>query len=181
MKTLLRVINFLVNIPNDEGDGVLCQVPIKVPVEIDPDTGEELITDEGNDLIEATRARHMGLMTQDELKVLRIRLGLSQREISQLLRCGEKSYTRWENGHGRPSQLVNLVLCALRDGELSLDYLRNRRSGVFDWRQLVRSEPPRHAFPSAMFSRNQELPLETPSVPSPADEEPDDAKEPQAA
>ena len=65
-----------------------------MPVGIDPDTGEELITDEGNDLIEATRARHMGLMTQDKIKVLRIRLGLSQREISGLLRCGEKSYTR---------------------------------------------------------------------------------------
>ena len=132
MKTPHRVIDFLVNIPNDEGDGVLCQIPIKVPVEIDPDTGEESITDEGNELIEATLARHMGLMTQDEIKVLRIRLGLSQREISELLRCGEKSYTRWENGNGRPSQLVNLILCALRDGELSPDYLRRRQRGLPD-------------------------------------------------
>jgi DNA-binding transcriptional regulator YiaG len=143
MKTSHRVIDFLVNIPNDEGDGVLCQIPIKVPVEIDPDTGEELINDEGNELIEATRARHMGLITQDEIKVLRIRLGLSQREISELLRCGEKSYTRWENGNGRPSQLVNLILCALRDGELSLDYLRSRRPNPERGRRKIGNRLPR--------------------------------------
>jgi DNA-binding transcriptional regulator YiaG len=144
MKTPHRVVDFLVNIPNDDGDGVLYQIPIKVPVETDPDTGEQLITDEGNDLIEATRARHMGLMTQGEIKALRIRLGLSQREISELLRCGEKSYTRWENGNGRPSQLVNLILCALRDGELRLDYLRNRRpNGAFGRRKIENRRPRR--------------------------------------
>jgi DNA-binding transcriptional regulator YiaG len=181
MKTRKRIVDYLVNVPNDDGDAVLFQVPVRIPVDVDPNTGEELITDEGNEIIESVRARHMGLMTPAEIKALRLCLGLSQREVSELLRCGEKSYTRWENGNGRPSQLVNLVLCALRDSELSLDYLRNRRRGVFDWRQLVSPKPPHWIVPPTTYPRGEELPLSTVSPPAATGEETEEAKEPLAA
>src|SRR5205823_1899172 len=120
----LQTRNFDVYVPNLEGDGIAEIVPIEIQVWYDPDVGEEILTPESLKLIEDTKARRMGLMLPEEIKALRMRLRLTQHAISELLQLGEKSYTRWETGRARPSRSINVLLCALRDGHVTLKYLR---------------------------------------------------------
>lgn len=123
----LKKIPFDVHIPSLDEEGISEIITIDVQVWTDPGTGEQVLTPESLDLIEKTQARHMGLMTAEEMKALRARLGLSQHEISDLLQIGAKTYTRWESGRDRPSRSMNVMLCALRDGQLGIPYLRALR------------------------------------------------------
>ncbi len=125
----LRTTSFLVHVPNLEGDGIAESVSIEVQCFTDTETGEEVLTPESIEKIEQTKARRMGLISSDELKILRERLDLTQEGISDLLQIGAKTYTRWESGRARPSRSMNVLLCALRDGVISLEYLRALRSG----------------------------------------------------
>lgn len=123
MKTKFAEVQ--VRIPNLEGDAVAETHTIHVPIRVDPHTGEELLTEEAVQMIESTKARYMGLLLADEIKALRRRLGLTQRQMSELLQAGEKSYTRWETGSARPSRMVNLLLRLLFEGKVSVETLRN--------------------------------------------------------
>ena len=125
----LRTTPFFVQIPNLDGDGIAETVSVDVQCFTDPETGEEVLTPESLELIDRTKARRMGLILPDELKSLRERLDLSQDEISDLLQIGAKTYTRWETGRARPSRSLNVMLCALRDGVMTLEYLRSLRTG----------------------------------------------------
>lgn len=120
-----RVVDFKVHIPNLEGDGIQETVSVKVPVDIDSVTGEELITSEGVQLIEDTKARYMGLLLPKEIKAMRQFLGLTQKQMSELLQAGEKSYTRWETGRARPSRMVNVLLRLVYSGKVSVDDLKS--------------------------------------------------------
>ncbi len=53
-----------------------------------------------NELKKLSIARYKaaGLFTPEEIKFIRLQLHLSQKAMSKLLRVGEKTYTRWENG-----------------------------------------------------------------------------------
>jgi DNA-binding transcriptional regulator YiaG len=137
MKTThdLQMRPFDVHIPNLDGDGIAETIRIEVPVRVDAETGDEILTPEAHELIEKTKARRMGLVSPDEMKQLRDRLGLTQEEMSDLLQIGAKTYTRWESGRARPSRSMNVVLCALRDGQLDVNYLRQLRDPDFsaDW------------------------------------------------
>ena len=138
MKTnTLKTIPFNVQIPNLDGDAIAETIPIEVQAYTDPETGEEVLTPESLELIEKTQARHMGLISPDEIRELRERFELTQEQISGLLQIGAKTYTRWESGRARPSRSLNLLLCALRDGALSLEYLRCKRAGR-DWAPMLR-------------------------------------------
>ena len=130
-------IRFEVRIPDLEGDGIAEVVTIVVPVRVTK-AGDKILTKEALDLIEQTQARYMGLMRPLEIKELRSRLGLTQREMSDAIQAGEKSYTRWETGGGRLSRLVNVLLCAIRDGFLPLPYLRTLRKKGSDWWKMER-------------------------------------------
>jgi len=130
----IELIDFEVLIPTLDGTGVADRITIQVPVTRDPETGEELLTPEAHEKIEQTQARYMGLLTPDELKALRSRLGLTQRGLGELLQVGEKSYTRWESGRARPSRSINVLLRALRDCKLSIPYLQSLQKPVVDWR-----------------------------------------------
>lgn len=123
----LKKIPFDVHIPNLDGDGTAEIITIEAQAYADPETGQDVLTAESLDLIEKTQARHMGLMTADEIRSLRRRLGLSQEEMCDLLQIGRKTYTRWESGRARPSRSMNIMLSALRDGQLGVNYLRALR------------------------------------------------------
>lgn len=124
----LKTIPFNVHIPNLDGDGIAYTVPIDVEAYTDPETGEDVLTPESMEEIEKVQARHMGLMSAEDMLALRERLDLSQQEMSELLQIGAKSYTRWESGRARPSRSLNVILCALRDGQLDVNYLRALRN-----------------------------------------------------
>jgi len=140
MKTTtdLNMRPFDVHIPNFDGDAIAETVRIEVPVRIDPATGDEILTAEAHDLIEKTKSRLLGLMSPEELRELREdRLHLTQEEMSDLLQIGAKTYTRWESGRARPSRSLNVMLCAIRDGLLTVEYLRCLRDGR-DWSSLLK-------------------------------------------
>ena len=93
-------------------------------MEWDAEIQEWLMTEEGLQKVEETKARHMGLMLPSEIHALRQRLNLSQKEISEALQIGEKTWSPWENGRLRPSRSINLLLRALNDGKITIDYLK---------------------------------------------------------
>ena len=61
-------------------------------------------------LIDKSQARCMGLLADSDIRAMRERLSLSQDQLSDLLGCGKKSLSSWENGREYPSQLVNTLL-----------------------------------------------------------------------
>ena len=130
-----ELIDFEVQIPNLEGDGNAEVRIIKVPAR--KSNGEWILTGEALDMIEQTQARYMGLMSPSEIKALRVRIQFTQRQMSELIQAGEKSYTRWETGRVRLSRLVNIILCAIRDGFLPLPYLQTLYREGSDWYKKV--------------------------------------------
>ncbi|HWX21136.1 MAG TPA: helix-turn-helix domain-containing protein [Candidatus Binatia bacterium] len=118
---------FEVHIPSLNGEGVAEVVPLEVEIIRDSDTGEEVLTPESLELIEKTKARLIGLLLPDEIKALREGLNLTQEGLSGLLQLGAKTLTRWETGRARPSRSMNMLLLALRDGRIDIEYLRARR------------------------------------------------------
>jgi len=96
-------------------------------MEWDEELGEFLLTPRAHQIIENTKARYMGLLLPEQMKELRSRLCLTQSQMGELLQVGEKSWTRWESGKQRPSRSVNLLLRALYDGEITVEYLERAR------------------------------------------------------
>ncbi len=117
---------------------------IEVQVYMDEE-GDEVLTPESLDLIDKTQARYMGLLMGEDIRAMRERLGLPQDELSDLLGCGKKSLSRWENGHGYPSQLVNTLLRALDEGLITPGQLRGLQQPRTNWADILyaHADPPR--------------------------------------
>lgn len=123
-----EIVEIPISIPSPDGSKVVEIVKIKVEALKDPQDGEIYLTSEAIRIIEKTKARYMGILLPTEIRELRGRLGMTQQGMSQLLRIGDKTYTRWENGRKRPSQSLNLLLTALWDGKLDVnDLIRRHR------------------------------------------------------
>jgi DNA-binding transcriptional regulator YiaG len=131
MKTKIESIE--VSIPTADGTGVAERVQVQVPLRWDAELNEWLLTENAHQIIDDTKARHMGLISPAEIKEMRLQFRLTQREIGSLLQVGEKSYTRWETGRSRPSRSLNVLLCALRDGRLSVPYLQSLQRPFAGW------------------------------------------------
>ena len=91
----------------------------------DPASGEEFLESEAMDMMDQAKARYMGLMLPSQIKQLRISLGLTQKEMCDLLQIGAKSYSRWETGKSRQSRSINLLLRAIADGKIDQGYLKS--------------------------------------------------------
>ena len=91
------------------------------------DFGSEMVTTTSTELIQKTQARYMGLLAAADIRALRQRIGISQDQLSDLLGCGKKSLSRWENGHEYPSQLVNTLLRLLEANKVTPEDLRSVR------------------------------------------------------
>ena len=100
--------------------------PERILVEIDAwkDLDDQIVIEgEVSEKLEELKARLMGLMSPAEIKALRVKLQRTQKQLSELLQIGEKTWSRWESGRERPSRSMNVLLCALRDERIDLDYL----------------------------------------------------------
>jgi len=126
-----------VAIPTLDGSAVAETVTVKVPAWRDPKDGEVYLDGEATAILDRVKARHMGLLTPEELKQLRLRLRLTQKEVSELLQIGEKTWTRWESGRERPSRSINILLSGLNDGRLDVAYLQSLRHRRGHWAQLA--------------------------------------------
>jgi len=69
------------------------------------------------------RARH-GLLSPEEIRTLRERLGLTQASLARLLRLGANTMSRWEAGRNVQTAAMDVLLRLLRDVPGSLAYLR---------------------------------------------------------
>lgn len=115
--------HFDIFIPATEDSAARKVATIGVDVYIDED-GEETLTQESLDRIEQIQARYMGRMSGADILKMRERLGITQDELADLLQCGKKSISRWENGRGYPSGLVNTMLRLLDEGFITEASLR---------------------------------------------------------
>src|SRR4051812_45290289 len=68
--------------------------------------------------------RKYGLLSSDEIRSFRERLGLTQVEIGRLLRLGSNSISRWESGRNVQTAAMDVLLRLIRDLPGNLDYLR---------------------------------------------------------
>ena len=113
-----------VRIPTLDGRQCAETVRVNLPAWRDPEDGEIYLDTEADRILERVKARHTGLLTISEIKGLRERMGLTQKEICKLLQIGMKTWTRWETGRERPFRSINVLLCALNDAKIDVAYLR---------------------------------------------------------
>ncbi len=99
-------------------------IMVKVPAMQDPKDGEIYLGVEATAILDKAKARHMGVLAPQELAELRKRLGLTQKEIAEVLQIGEKTWSRWETGREIVSRSLNLLLMALYEGRVNLPWLR---------------------------------------------------------
>lgn len=124
MKTKTQA--FAIQIPDANGERAERVVSIDVPVRWDEMIDEWVLTEEAHEMIDNRKALEMGLLSPEQMRLLRERHGLNQKQMGQLFQVGEKSWNRWESGKHRPTRSINLLIRALHDGEISLRYLRER-------------------------------------------------------
>ncbi len=117
MNPATRKIPFDVYLPASSGKPA--EFVETIEVEVYENFGQEFLTPESSELIERTRARHLGFLHGKDIRSLRKRLGLTQDGFSILLDCGGKSLSRWERGRGLPSGIVNKLLRLLEDGRIT--------------------------------------------------------------
>jgi len=72
---------------------------------------------------EIYRQRH-GLLSADEIRSIRERLGLTQSSLARLLRLGGNTISRWESGRNVQSGSMDVLLRLVRDMPGSLEYIR---------------------------------------------------------
>lgn len=113
-----------VYIPTPDGKSIAETIEEEVEVLKHKTTGEVVLDMKAMNKLDDIKARHMGLMLPADIKHLRESMGVTQGEISELLKIGEKTWSRWENGRGRPSQSMNVLLKILFDGKADINYLR---------------------------------------------------------
>jgi DNA-binding transcriptional regulator YiaG len=116
-----------VMIPTYDGKGIADVIKVNVPAFRDPKTGEIYLAEKALQILDDIKARHMGLISREELRRLRARLRCTQKELCALLQIGEKTWTRWETGRERPSRSMNLLLRALNEGCISVPWLLAQR------------------------------------------------------
>lgn len=73
--------------------------------------------------IEIFRAKYR-LLSAQEIRSLRERLGLTQRALARLLKVPSHTISRWESGRTVQTAAVDILLRLVRDLPGSLDYLR---------------------------------------------------------
>ena|SRR3989442_14519607 len=131
---------FEVLVPNIEGTGIAERVKVPITLRWDEEVQEWLLTAEAHQIIENTKARYMGLLRPEQFLELRERYDYSQKKIGEIFQVGEKCWTGWESGKQRPSRSINLLIRALYEGEISIDYLL-RRAGKPLAREAYEKKP----------------------------------------
>jgi len=90
--------------------------------------GEEVLPAELIARVEAERYRIEGLLGPSEVREVRTRMGLSQRDMSKLLGVGDKTYTRWELGLSvQTKSMDNLIRLADQRPEVLAEIESHRR------------------------------------------------------
>jgi putative zinc finger/helix-turn-helix YgiT family protein len=70
--------------------------------------------------------RKYGLLSADEMRSIRERLGLTQAAMARLLRLGGNTISRWEAGRNVQTAVMDLLLRMIRDVPGTVEYLKKR-------------------------------------------------------
>ncbi len=96
-------------------------------------------------------------MTHDELRKSRLKLGLSIKEMSELLSTPYRTYQDWEHGNRRiPGICGEAVLCFLRcKGAVKKRFRKKKKGGTHMGRErvLFKTEEPKSTRDTAAFLR----------------------------
>ncbi len=76
------------------------------------------------DAIAIYRKRH-GLLSADEIRMIRERFSLTQANLARFLRLGANTVSRWESGRNVQTAAMDILLRLIRDLPGSIDYLRD--------------------------------------------------------
>jgi len=150
-----------VYIPTADGSGIAETLWVDVPAWRDPASGTILLSGEAREKLESLKARYLGILAPHQLRDLRNAIGVSQKGMAELLQLGEKSWTRWESGRERPSRSMNVLLCAVFDGKIDVNYLETLadprlRSQFVRWKPSVRLDAtPYEGFEQYAWSVNE--------------------------
>lgn len=128
-------------VPAHNDEGFMIRETIEVPAWKDPEDEEIYLADEAMDILENAKARYMGILSPEQFKILRERYGMKQKEISNLLQIGQRSWSRWESGKERPSRMTNLLLTALYEGELNIVFFKQKKTNLTDEFAWLDQEP----------------------------------------
>lgn len=82
--------------------------------------GEGVFDEQAMDAIETARRRALRLLTPEEIRTFRLRLGRTQTEMSELLGIGAKTYCRWESGSFVQSEASDRYLRLLMAEQLNI-------------------------------------------------------------
>jgi DNA-binding transcriptional regulator YiaG len=130
-------ITIQIPIPDAQGKEIVRTVETEVLAVYDETVGDYVLDGDALNQMERVKAREMGVLIPEQIKALRERLGLRQKDISELLQIGAKTWSRWENERERPSRSMNILLRALNDGRLDVPYLRGLQEKPFSWAHLL--------------------------------------------
>lgn len=119
-----------VYIPDATGEKVAETIWKDVPAWQDPETKEIFLDGDAREILDSVKARYLGILAPHQIRALRNAINVTQKGMAELLQLGEKTWTRWETGAERPSRSLNVLLCAVYDGELDVDYLRSLANPV---------------------------------------------------
>ena len=122
-----------IHIPTADGKGIAETIMVEVDALRDPRDGEIYMGGAALEELDRVKARHMGILLPSEIRELRNRLGMTQKEMGDLLGVAEKSYSRWETGRERLSHSLNTLVVALWEGRLSVADLQAMRQPAFPW------------------------------------------------
>lgn len=75
--------------------------------------------------LDSYRERH-GLLTADDIRLIREKYGLSQLGLAMLLKLGAVTLSRWESGRFVQSSSMDVLLRLIRDVPDTIEYLRKR-------------------------------------------------------
>lgn len=73
--------------------------------------------------LELYRQRY-GLLSAHQIRSLRVRLDLTQQQLSTLLQLGMNTLSRWESGRNVQTAAMDMLLRLVRDIPQSIDYLK---------------------------------------------------------
>lgn len=71
------------------------------------------------------REKH-DLLSADDIRAIREKLGLTQAQLASLLRLGANTISRWESSRNVQSAAMDTVLRMIRDVPGSVEYLKKR-------------------------------------------------------
>lgn len=126
--------------------------------------GEKIFDNDAVKRISDSRYNALGLLTPNELKEIRKKLGYTQEQMAAFLGIGNKTYCRWENGVSiQTKSMDTLIRIATKEKfeelkkkeriEQAKDYLarlKERRSQIFEKKEMKLAAHSRALSPSEM-------------------------------